>query len=337
MKQYSLGRGAIILYCLITVCISLPKTSMATEVNATDKEQTDAMGHGSASDVIVAKVNGTTINMAQLMRTMGEISRTKHGSEEVSQLLAEKIKQEATDQLITEELAVQKATEVIKTVPSEKLEAKIQAVRKKYKTEDDFNTFIVNDFGKIAEFRRQMERFLVLELYILQEFDSKVTVTDQEIEQLYEATKTKRFVTDEFVQVIDLTFFYDPADPESISKIEAIKQTIVDKYNNDPRKLPIDGTFTMEKNIPLNKDKNKALYDAAKKLKEYGWSSPINVDGNLHIVQLVGYKPAFNQSLKEATPLLKNEIKKQKRQAMLNEWMAGLRQGAAIEVMDLTR
>ena len=297
----------------------------------------ETMGHGSAEDVVVAKVNGAVINMDQLMRKMTQISRTKHGSEEVSPLLAEKIKQEAIDKLVIEELAVQVASAKIKNITPDQIEGKIQAIKKKYKTEEAFQQYVQSDFGGMDGLRKLLMRSLPLELFITQEFDAKVEVSDQEVQQAYEAAKEQSYVTDEFVQVNDLVFFLDPTDPESIAKIEKIKKSIVDEYDNDPTKFPGEGAFTIQKNLPLDKVKDKALFEAAKGLKEYGFSAPVNVDGNLHMVQLVGYKSAINKSLQDVAPQLKEQLRQQKRQALINTWMAGLKEGAKIEVMDLTR
>ncbi|MBU4151345.1 MAG: peptidyl-prolyl cis-trans isomerase [Proteobacteria bacterium] len=294
------------------------------------------MGHGSAEEIVVVKVNGQVINMAQLMREMADVSRKKYGTQEISQLLAEKIKREATEKLITEELVYQVAHSSIKTIPSERFDQSRQEIRKNYGSEDEFQRYIKDEFGGEKKFRYWVERFLTVELYISQEFDSKIIVTDQEVQKAYDDARSY-FVTDEFVQVNDLVFFLDPMSTESVTRIEEIKQTIVSKYNNDPEQMPTDGTFAVEKNMPLDKVKDQKLYEAAKGLKEYGWTAPVNVEGNLHIAQLIGYKPANNKSLKEVTPYLTSEIRKQKRQAMLNDWMAGLRKGAAIEMMDLTQ
>ena len=302
-----------------------------------DDKSDDTMGHGSAEEIVVAKVNGKVINMAQLMREMTEVSRKKHGNQEISPLLAEKIKQEAIDKLIMDELALQSAAATIKTIPPEQVDAKVQAVKKKYKSDEEFQQFIKDEFGGMDGFRRQIERFLILEKFIMQEFDPKIVVNEQEVNKAYDEAKSQYFVTDAFVQVNDLIFFLDPADPESGTKIEKIKKVIIEKYDNDPGKMPNDGSFTVQKNRPLDKVRDALLYEAAKGLKEYGWTGPVNVDGNLHIVQLIGYKPAVNKSLKDVTPYLTNEIRKRKRQELINTWMSGLKEGAKIEIMDLTR
>lgn len=313
--------------------------SQLTVVAANPQETEDiTMGHGAAAEeVVVAKVNGTVINMAQLMRAMSEVSMKKYRKQEVSPLLADKIKREATDKLIVEELVFQSARAKVKAVPAERLEAKIQAVKNQYKSEAEYQQYVKDEFGGMEGFRHHLERFLIIELFVAQEFESKALVSEQEIQEAYEASKTQVFVKDEFVQVNDLIFFFDPADPETKGKIEKIKQSIIDKHDNDPTKIPTDGTFTVEKNVPLDKAKDKLLYEAAKGLKQFGWTAPIDVDGNLHIAQLIGYKPAVNKSLQDVTPYLTTEIKKQKRQALLDAWMAGLKNGASIEIMDLTQ
>lgn len=323
----------LLLFCVI-VCSVEAQPGWAAAMDRDGGE--GYLGHGSAQDVVVAKVNGRIINMAQLMKTMAEISRTKHGSQEISPLLAQKIKQEATERLIVEELSLQKAGTVIKSVPPERVEQRIAEVAKSYKTDDEFQRYVKDEFGGMENFKNYVTRYLALELFILQEFGPKVTVTDQEIQQAYERDKSRFFVTDEFVQVNDLAFFLDPNAQASKDQIAATIKTIKEKYDNDPRKLPFDGNMALEKNKPLNKEEDKMLYEAARGLKEYGWTEPIEVDGTLHVVQLIGYKPAVNKSLNEVSAYLSNELRKRKRQALINTWMAGLKQGATIEIMDLT-
>lgn|GEM_PF-3665670 len=323
---------------LLSLVIAITWLSWLMPILASDAgdKADETMGHGSAKDVVVAKVNGAIINMEQLMRTMSQISRTKHGSEEVSPLLAEKIQKEAIDKLVIEELAVQVATAKMPKVTNEQVEAKIKALKKKYKTEDAFKKYVDDEFGDLAGLKKQLTRSLPLEFFINQEFEAKVTVSDAEVEQAYEATKAQSFVTPELVQVNDLLFFLDAASPDSAEVIEKVKKSIVDQYNNDPSQFP-PGTFALQKNLPLDMVKDKAMYEAAKGLKEYGWSAPVNVEGNLHAVQLVGYKPAVNKSLTEVAPQVKQQVHMQKRQAMINDWLSGLRQGANVELMDLTR
>ncbi len=324
-----------VMFIVVTAwfCLHAPVFAAASSSDKAD----ETMGHGSADEIVVAKVNGKAINMAQLMREMANVSMQRYGNQEISPLLAEKIKQEAMEKIVIEELAFQHASTIIKTVPPDSMAAKIQGLKKQYKSEAEFQKYIKDEFGGEDSFQKQMERLLVLELFVKQEFESQVEVSDQEVKKAYDEAKDQVFVKDEFVQVNDLIFFFDPNAPASVEKIEKIKKTIVDQYGNDPSKLSVDGTFAVEKNMPLDKVKNKPLYEAAKVLKEYGWTAPINVDGNLHVVQLIGYKPAVNKSLQDVTPYLTNEIRKQKRQGLLNAWMSGLKNGADIEIMDLTR
>ena len=328
--------GALSVMCIVAtlwLCLQAPIVATASSGGKAD----ETMGHSSAEEVVVAKVNGKVINMAQLMREMANISMQKYGQQEISPFLAEKIKREAIDKAIVEELAFQQANARIKSVTPDALEGKTQEIREKYKSEDEFRQYMKDEFGGEDGFRKQVERSLTLELFVKQEFESKIEVSDQEVKTAYEESKRQLFVKDEFVQVNDLMFFFDTADPASLEKIETIKKTIIDQYGNDPTKMPLDGTFAVEKNKPLDKVKHRPVYEAAKGLKEQGWSVPINVDGNLHVVQLIGYKPAVNKSLQDVAAYLTNEIRKQKRQNLLNAWLAGLKNGAEIEVMDLTR
>ncbi len=293
-----------------------------------------AMGHGGAQEVVVAKVNGVVINMEQLMNKMREVTQRKYGRREISPLLADKIRTEATNDLITEELAFQKASvKVVVTPPM--VDTHISGMKKRYGGMDGLQKYLQEEGMSYEQLAVQARRFLTVKLYVEQEIDAKIKISDQEIMAAYQGAKTKYFMQREMVQVNKMIFFLDPVAADTIEKIDAVLKRIEEETDNDPIQLTPDGSFIVQSAIKLNKENDSKLYEVAKKLPEYGFSKPIDVDGTLYVVQLTGYKPEVVKTVEEVMPYLKRKITQTRRQEMLAAWMAGLREGAEVEIVDL--
>ncbi len=182
---------------------------------------------------------------------------------------------------------------------------------------------------------KETERFLVVQKAFEKEVYSKVNVTQQDIKELYERSK-ENFVQKELVQITDIVFFLDPKNPDSLRKGELILEKLKNELNNDPAQLVPDGTFYVDKDIKINQEKTPSLYQAAKKLKEHELSNVLVADGTMHIIKLTGYRPRVEKTMEEVLPSLENSVKKELRTQLVREWMAGLREGAKIEIFDFT-
>lgn len=297
----------------------------------------ETMGHGAAGKVVVARVNGTELNMAMLMKKMRDLARRKYGSQEITSLVATKIKNDGIDELITEELAYQKAIAAIKTVPKAEVDATLAAEVERVGGEEAFQKNLATSGLTREGLRKELERSLAVQLYIRKEIEDKIQVSEEEIKLAYQGAKDKYFIQHEVVEVTDVTFFMDPGAAEAGKRLQAFREQVLAREDKDPARLTPDGTFIAQKNIKLDKVKDKALYEAAKVLKEHQLSAPINVGGTMHVVQLTGYKPDVAKRLDEVHDYLVNELKNNKKQDLVNQWIASFRDGAKIEIVDITQ
>lgn len=314
---------------LVFVFFMILPSSVSSNENAGN-----AMGHDSASSVVVARVNGTQINMAQLIQKMMDITESKYGRREISPLLADKIRAEATDKLITEELAYQKAK--AKVSVTDKMVARyLDDLKKQYGGQKGFEGFLQRKRITLDQLRTEAPRVLTVKLFIDQEINAVASVTEQEVRSIFAIKGDKYYAQKEGVQVNKILFFLDPEAKESLEKVESVIARFKDEAGNDPTKLPPDGTFVVQKKISLDKIRDAKLYTLAKELPEYGFSEPAVVDGTLHVVQLTGYQPEIVQDFKKVLPSLKKKIEDRRRQNLLKKWIAGLRQGADVEIMDI--
>lgn len=293
------------------------------------------MGHPDAAKVVVARVNGVEINMAMLMSKMFEVAKTKYGKREISPLVATKVKEDALNELITAELAYQKAHAVIGDVSKIQLDKAIEQLKGNYGGEEKFEAYLQKSHTSLADYRHQVARTLTVKLFIKQEIDDKIKISDDDITAAYKGAKDKYFVQHEQVQVTDITLFFDADSKAGLAKANDFRGKIINEFANDPFKMTKDASFALMKDETLNPVTNKKLYDAAKKLADHGISPPINVAGTLHLVQLTGYKPEITKTLAEARSYLKRELTKRKRQVMIRNWVSGLKKGAKIEIIDM--
>lgn len=319
---------------LITATGFLPGHQAAMAAKPAISQVDKAMGHSNAASIVVARVNGVKINMAQLLDRIYDLTMERYGRREITPLLAQRIKDESLKQLVTEELAYQKAAQSIKISAAEvkkvtKLQIKAMGGDKGLK-----KYLQANGLKNRAAFEEQIRRMLTVRAYIRKNIDPKIKITDNDLKAAY-ARGQAYFHTPENIQVNKILFFGDPKDSRTIQQIMKVRGEIINKYNNHPEKLKINGTFVVQKNVHLNKVADKKLYEAAKKLGRYEISKPIEMNGNFYLVQLTGYQPAQNKSFKMVKGYLEIEIMNRKKQALLAAWRKQLPKGAKIEFVDL--
>lgn len=324
-------KGSRIVCGLIMLAIFLlPGFSLGAESN------TPVMGHDGAGEVVVAKVNGAPINMKMLMKQMLDVAEKKYGRREISELVAMKIKDEAMNLLIVEELAFQKSLAVVGLVPPSEVDDTLAKFVKQKGGEEGLQEYLGREEMSLEELRHKLTRTLTVKKYLDKEINSKITVTDDEVKAVYFGARDKYFVKTEMVQVHKIIFFLNPDESESVEKVRAFKEKIVNEFNNDPTTIPPDGSFIVQENIKLDKIKDAQLYEAAKAVGPFGITEPILVDGTLHLVQLTGFQPEVTKEFDEVRDYLVGELTRRKRQAMVDTWVAGLKKGAQVEIIDVS-
>nr|MBF0221232.1 SurA N-terminal domain-containing protein [Desulfobulbaceae bacterium] len=299
-----------------------------------------SMGHDGADQVTVARVNGVEIKMSALLKRMRNLATKRAGSQEITPLVAQKLQKEALDTLITEELAYLKAFSVIGVMPPSVIDTAVESLRENYGGAKAFEDYLAREGVSLEEYRVQVERNLVVRNFIRVEFGDTVTVSQEEIDAAYPAypgEENQYLAQLEKIQVSELRLFLDPESEASLNTAKEFREKIVNSYEGDLTKIPNDGTFFIKENVALNKSVDKALYDAGKKLadakKTNGLSEPVVSGGVVKIIQLTGYMAEVIKS----ADAVRYEIKKSKQQKLVNKWVAGLKDGADIEIFDLTQ
>lgn len=305
---------------------------LCTSVSASGADKEMYLGHGAGDDFIVARVNGDPITWSALESKMRETATTNYGRKDITPALAERIKQESLDKLITEELAYQRAKQLGITVSRAEIEDHIAKMESQWGGAQHFQQYLNLRNWTAKDVWNEAERALMVKKALDKDIFSKIAIDEDELKKMYEENK-ESFNTQELVQVTDIIFFLDPKSPDSVRTVEQIRDKIVDELGGDPQKLVPDGTFVVQEKRKITAKQNPVLYREAVKLPEQGVSEPFIADETLHIVQLTGYRPRMEKTFEQVKPQLRSDLFAARKQDMLKKWIAGLRDGAKIEIV----
>lgn len=280
-----------------------------------------------AKGIVVAKVNGAEITMFDLLRTMNRISAGRAAAPaDVSE-----VRQEALNRLIMQELAWQEAQAAGLRTKKENIDTAIANLKENVGGEEKYRQLLEQEQVTENDLRLQVERSLTLEAIFAKEVYGKVSVPDEELKKAYERERGA-YIQPEKVSVLDVFVFNGTGDGLR-EKAESIRSRILTERNKDPWKLVLDGTFIV-RNYSPRKEKDRVLFDEAKKLKKDELSAVIMTPDGAHIVKLREYVPERQLTLEEVRPNLEKKLLAPAQEMRLREWDQKLRKKAAIEIVE---
>ncbi len=284
-----------------------------------------------AKKIIVAKVNGVGINMFMLTRAMNRVApQYVKAGEDVTPETTAKIKSEALDNLIIEELAVQQAIKQGINPRPEAIDKVIAQVRKNLATEQAYNEYL--DRNNLTEdaLRKMIERSQRLELITAKEVYKKVKVDEKLLKDEYEKEKSKYILPENFV-VEDVWFIKGKKDEAARKHAEDILKMIRSE-GNDPNKLILDGTFIV-RNAAIVKQRYPEIYKAMTDMKVGDLSGIIDEKDGLHIIKVNKKEPSRQATFEEARPSIEPKLVYPVQEQRRQQWEKELRENAKIEIL----
>lgn len=304
----------------------LPKTD-----GRQDKQRDVQQDSGQAAKkIVVARVNGAEITMFDLVKMMNRIGAKKAAA--TTPANAEEVKKEALDRLILQELAWQKAQAEGLRTKKENIDTAIANLKENIGGEEKYRELLDQEQVTENDLRLQVERSLTLEAIFAKDVYEKVVVPEEELKKAYEREKGK-YIQPERVSIIDVYFFTKTGDESLAEKAESIRSRLLADKNRDPWQLIPDGTFTV-RNYEPRKEKDRDLFEEAKKLKKDEISRVIKTTDGVHIVKLREYSPERQLTLEEVRPNLEKQLRAPAQEMRLREWERELRAKAKIEIVD---
>ena len=285
--------------------------------------KTDPAG---AHNKVAAKVNGAEIP-EKYVKMMMDRMHPGMGRGHAAPGATEETRQRALNRLILQELAWQKAGGKL---DRELVDRKIATVKERAGGDEEYRKLLEKEGLTEREAVAVAAKGIVFDRMLAEEVMSRASVSEDDLRKEYEKEK-EQFHTPEKVDVADVVFFLETGDQESIRKAEEIRRRIADAEGNDPFRLAPDGTFIVRE-VEVRKEKERELYEEAKKLPVGGLSGVIRTPDSLHILQLRKITPEKQLTFEQARPSLEGKLKREAVQKRMQEWEAELRRGATIEI-----
>lgn len=269
------------------------------------------------SEIIVAEINGSPVYMSRLLRLLPD------------KAVSDASIKEALDNIITEELAFQKARKL--GLRPEQRKIKNAIVELKMDLGDEgFREFLKKEGLSEEGIALLIEKKMLIEMLYAEEVVKRVVISEDDIRTEYEKEK-ERFKLPEKVVVVDVRFL--EATEESVKRAESLLAKIKAEYNGDPWRLVQDGTFIINQ-LRLNRVKQRELYEEAKKLNIGGLSGIIKAPDGLHIIKLVEYSDERYPSPDEMRVYLEGRLFPDALKKREKEWREELRKEAEIKIYE---
>jgi hypothetical protein len=149
--------------------------------------------------VVAAKVNGEAITEFFVLREMNAIApQYLPAGQAATPELNAKIRTDALNTLIVQELAVQEAKKRGMKVKPEIIDNEIKNIRTKAGTEAAFQEYLANNGLTEDELRKMIEQDAVFELMATHEVDAKIQVSDAVLRERYRKEKSALVTKDAF-------------------------------------------------------------------------------------------------------------------------------------------
>jgi foldase protein PrsA len=315
---------SMLLICFATVIIAgCAKTPPKTEPVMPPAAETK----NEPKKIIVARVNDAVLTMDALVKMMNNLPDLPSPATET----LEERKKRALESLVLLELAYQRATMMGLNADDTAIETGINTFKLNLGGEEEYSAYLTKNNMTDADARAEVERGITINRIYTKDVLDQVTVPEDDLKAEYEREK-ERYMKPEKLTVIDVYLLKDEGKVSQKKAKELLKKIKTDP-NQDPWKLVLDGTFNV-KNAAVRKDRDKALYDAARKLKPQGLSGVVrDSQGILHIMKQKEFSPERHYTYEEAKAMIIEKLNPPFIEKKTHEWEQELKKDAIIVLM----
>jgi peptidyl-prolyl cis-trans isomerase SurA len=269
-----------------------------------------------------ATVNGTNITRAEVDKAFQRLGDNRQGLSEEETLAA---KLGVLDELIIEEVLLEKAKQANVQVPDAEVDTAYNEAKKNI-TDEQFQQQLTQRNLTAADMREGLRRQLVSQKLLENQVTSKVTVTDQQVIDFFNANRAQFNLPEDAFHIAQIVVTPardaqianrtgdDATTPEAANaKVSMLMQRLQQgtpfgdlarDYSEDPESAPRGGDLGL---VPISAVKSAppALRDAVLKM-EPGRARVVNQNGAATIVFVVAQEKAGQRDL--SMPAVKDQI-----------------------------
>jgi peptidyl-prolyl cis-trans isomerase C len=253
------------------------------------------------------------------------------------------VRSQALEELIVQELAYQQAVKTRKLVPMPEVQAEVQRLRSKYGAKA-FDASLQADGLTRPQYLQKLQRQMTLE----RRFQEKVVLpsrADPQAVRAFYDHNLQRFERPEQVRVRLILATVDPhAKPEDQQKAQqkiamAEKRlkagedfaTVAEKDSDDMYRIN-GGDLGWVHRGRLEPEYEKVVFA----LPAGKPSEPFRTPEGYAVVKVEGHEPSRQMKFEEVSKIIQDEMEKKKFNELRESWVAQVKQGAQIEILDGT-
>jgi parvulin-like peptidyl-prolyl isomerase len=290
---------------------------------------------------VVARVNGAPITSDRLELALRRLIPFESFHRNVSAAAVDRLRTQALDGLVDEELRYQEGERLGLAPSSAELDAGMKAVVARYASRSEFEQARRASGVSIEDVRREIRRTLVIRKAFERTVTSRCQVGPAEAARYY-AANPSRFVVPEQLHVFAITFGVDPGSPARAwtdAKARA-EQVLGQIRNGSPfeemaRKHSTDKT--RESGGDMGWVHRGSLTDefeqALRGLKPGDVTPVIQTIYGFHVARIAAIRPPEQKPLDAAAEGIQQDLTKQRCAQTEAAWAAGLRASARIEIV----
>lgn len=287
--------------------------------------------YGLTVDSVIATVNNEIITLSDYQRFVASLGNTEN-KEVVEEVLLKRLIEE---KVILHE-ALRRGIESSVT----EVDKAIEEIKKQNAlSQDDFEKMLAEEGKNINSYRKLIKDRIILSKLVREGVDSKVVVTDKEIEDFYNANK-KDYLIPEKVEV--KAIFLGLNKDATITEITDLKrkvlrivarlkegdsfESLVNRYSDEPLKSRgMLGEFERGALIP-------PLDNKAFSMRKGEISEPIWVSEGVYILKLKDKRGESYKTIKDVKKEIYEKLYVKKGEKLFNEWMKTLWEKASISI-----
>ena len=309
--------------------------------------QKPVASHGSpaarpAAGRVVARVNGAPITADRLDAALNRLIPYESFHRNVGADTVERLRGQALDALVDEELRYQDGVRLGVNPTSAELDRGMKAVRARYASREAFDEARRASGVSLEGLRREIRRALVIQ----KAFDRAVTsccqVSADEAAKYY-AENRRRFVVPEQLHVYAITFGVDPGAPSRAwADAKANAEQVLGQIRNGAPFEEMARAHSTDKTRESGGDMGfvhrGSLADefetALRDVKPGGVSPVIQTLYGYHIVRVASIRPPEQKALPEVAAGIRKDLTRQRCAETEAAWTARLRASATIVLTD---
>ena len=283
-------------------------------------------------DTIIAIVNDDIITLRDLQDFLDSMFMAMrmegHSSQEIQKVMKE-MEINGIRKLIEEKLILDKAKELQLEITNEAIDHRLEEVKKKYPSEEDFLKALVDDGSTISDLRKKITDEYKVKATIEQEVRSKIFVNPQEVTDYYNG-HIKDYQKPKRAQ-LDSIFINKGKDPAAArQKVEEAYAKL--KQGTDFQEVAkgyseASSIGTIEKGQTISK-----IDEVVFNLSEGAISEPIEVDNGTYIFKIIAHLPEQVSTLDDVKNQIYEKVFQIKLREKLVAWLDELKDKAFIEI-----